>query len=250
MSEAYEAVAWRIHTWRAQGRNAFELRAAVEKIISQIDGWSHEIFIITNVCHTWKYVCHNEFESLRAQCFWITRRCSTDLVTWLINLWYDLSKCDMTHQFVVWLIQMWHDSSICDMTYPNVTWLVWWHASSIIQNTCFVWGSAMINLKKKVKHLSHMRQLKKKKRFHVRESAFKLRADVQKFVWHYCGVATISRLLKIIGLFCKRAPEKRQYLQKRPIILRSLLIVATPYPKGLLIWLVVLRCVVGCCSVL
>jgi len=42
-------------------------------------------------------------------------------------------------------------------------------------------------------------------------------------------VATISRLLKIIGLFCK-GPYKRDYiLQKRPTILRSLLIVATPY---------------------
>jgi len=28
------------------------------------------------------------------------------------------------------------------------------------------------------------------------------------------GVATISRLLKIIGLFCKRALEKRQYSAK------------------------------------
>jgi len=39
----------------------------------------------------------------------------------------------------------------------------------------------------------------------------------------------MSRLLKIIGLFCKRPRQKRLYLQKRPIILRSLLIVATPY---------------------
>jgi len=48
------------------------------------------------------------------------------------------------------------------------------------------------------------------------------------------GVATISGLLKITGLFCKRALHKRLYsadyiLQKKPIILRSLLIVATPY---------------------
>jgi len=40
-------------------------------------------------------------------------------------------------------------------------------------------------------------------------------------------VASISRLLKIMGLFCKRAPHN--ILQKRPTILRSLLIVATPY---------------------
>ena len=42
------------------------------------------------------------------------------------------------------------------------------------------------------------------------------------------GVATISRLLKIIGLFCKRALLKRLILQKRPRLLRSLLILATP----------------------
>jgi hypothetical protein len=43
-------------------------------------------------------------------------------------------------------------------------------------------------------------------------------------------VATISRLLKIIGLFCAKEPYKRDnFLQKRPIFLRSLLTVATPY---------------------
>jgi len=43
------------------------------------------------------------------------------------------------------------------------------------------------------------------------------------------GVATIRRRLKIVGLFRKRAPQKRLYCQqKRPVILRSLLIVATP----------------------
>ena len=44
------------------------------------------------------------------------------------------------------------------------------------------------------------------------------------------GGATISRLLKIIRLFCKRAQYKRDgILHKRPVILRSLLIIATPY---------------------
>jgi len=45
----------------------------------------------------------------------------------------------------------------------------------------------------------------------------------------YYGVAMTTRLLKIIGLFYKRAPKKRPYSAlKRPMILRSLLIVATP----------------------
>jgi len=43
------------------------------------------------------------------------------------------------------------------------------------------------------------------------------------------GVATISRLLKIIGLFAEYHLFYRALLQKRPIILRSLLIIATPY---------------------
>jgi len=42
------------------------------------------------------------------------------------------------------------------------------------------------------------------------------------------GVATISRLLKLIVFFAKE-PYKRDYiLQNRPILLRNLLIVATP----------------------
>jgi len=47
---------------------------------------------------------------------------------------------------------------------------------------------------------------------------------------HYCyGVATISRLPKNIGLFCKRALYKDDIVQKRPVVLRSLLIINTPY---------------------
>ena len=43
------------------------------------------------------------------------------------------------------------------------------------------------------------------------------------------GVATIRGLLKITGLFCKRALLKRQYSAKETYNLRSLLIVASPY---------------------
>jgi len=41
-------------------------------------------------------------------------------------------------------------------------------------------------------------------------------------------VATISRLPKITGLFCKRVLSRDFILEKRPTILRSLLIVPTP----------------------
>jgi len=42
------------------------------------------------------------------------------------------------------------------------------------------------------------------------------------------GVATISRLLKIIGLFYRYRLFDRALLQKRPVILKSLLLEATP----------------------
>jgi len=52
------------------------------------------------------------------------------------------------------------------------------------------------------------------------------KSELQSFcIW----VPTISRLLKIICLCCKMPYKRASILQKRPIILRSLLIVATPY---------------------
>ena len=42
------------------------------------------------------------------------------------------------------------------------------------------------------------------------------------------GVASVGRLLKIIGSFAKEPYKRDDILQKRPIILRHLLIVATP----------------------
>jgi len=51
----------------------------------------------------------------------------------------------------------------------------------------------------------------------------------QLFIWRPYGLATISRLLQILCLFCKRANQRDYILLKRPVILRRLLIVATPY---------------------
>ena len=54
-------------------------------------------------------------------------------------------------------------------------------------------------------------------------------SNVKNSIVTWYGVATISRLLKITSLFCRIRLFYRAVLQKRPIILRSLLIVATPY---------------------
>ena len=49
--------------------------------------------------------------------------------------------------------------------------------------------------------------------------------------WYTHGVATISRLLKITGIqvFAKEPYKRDDILRNRPVILRSLLLVATPY---------------------
>ena len=63
------------------------------------------------------------------------------------------------------------------------------------------------------------------------------------FVYMY-GVATISRLLEIIRLLCRIQSLLWALLQKRPVILRSLLIVATPY-----IYLAALQHAIACYGV-
>ena len=60
---------------------------------------------------------------------------------------------------------------------------------------------------------------------------------IYKHTWYYMisykhtwyGVATMSRLLKMIGFFSKEPYQRNDILPKRPMILRSLRIVATPY---------------------
>ena len=48
-------------------------------------------------------------------------------------------------------------------------------------------------------------------------------------IWIRYGVATISRIDKIVGLFCKRALQKRRYSAEETYDLSILLTVATPY---------------------
>jgi len=50
-------------------------------------------------------------------------------------------------------------------------------------------------------------------------------------VWVPYGEASSRGLLKITGLFAKEPFKRDDILQKRPVILRSLQIKATPYRK-------------------
>jgi len=58
-------------------------------------------------------------------------------------------------------------------------------------------------------------------------------ANKMSDVENYYGVATVSRIDKIVGLFCRISSLLWGLLQKRPIILSILLTKATPYWLGL-----------------
>jgi len=161
-----------------------------EWVMSNI--WMSHVAHMNESCHTYEWVISKGSTIVTAQPTLIF----TNMYSRTSYVWHDsfifvtwlIHMCGMTHSYV------WHDSFIC------VTWLI--HTGDMTHS--YVWHDSS--------H-SHTQE-------HVLKNIFSRTCTY--------AVATIGRLLKILGLFCKRAHKRDDILQKRPMIFRSLLIVATP----------------------
>ena len=116
-----------------------------------------------------------------------------------------------------------------------------------------IWSRLTVRTRVKVRGQVNVRarvyviRLKVRRRVKVRTRVNVIQTKCQNTrVWAWISwVATISRLLKLYVSFAKESYKRDYILQKRPRILRSLLIVATPYrieyTCGLSVW----RCEIG-----
>jgi len=149
-------------------------------------------------------------------------------VWWLIHMCDDSIICVMTHSYVWWLIDM-CDELFCEREYRALTYNRFCGAatmSRILKNISFECKRDLLTNKREL--FTRKRELFTRKR-----DLFTHKKGLSKCnlpMWN--GVATISKILKNVGLQCKRALQNRPILCKRPFFSRILLIVATPFHIG------------------
>jgi len=102
---------------------------------------------------------------------WMSHVTYEEVMSHMSHVTHAACMWNMTPSNLAWLTHMWHDSLLRDMTHSCVTWLT------------PVW------------HVSRMCDM-----------------TLLCMTWLFCyGVALVSRIYKIIGLFCQRALLKRRY---------------------------------------
>ena len=144
---------------------------------------------LTRAWHDW-FMCHT-----RLYLTWRIHVWHDMFIRDVTDIWHDSFVRDVTHPYVTRLIHMWHDASIFDMTHSCVTcsfvtWFAYIGHDSFVRDMTHSYVTRLI-------HMWHERF-----KFSILK-VFNPTLALVRNATYSDGVATISRLLKIIGLFCR-----------------------------------------------
>jgi len=167
-------------------------------------------------CHIW--MSHVTYEKVMSQMY---ESCHI----WMSHVPSNLThlKCDMSPVTYVWVMSHTNESSHCWMghvTYESVTWHMSESCHICMSHVTYEWAMWHMNKSCHI-WMSHVT-------YEWVTYGWVMSHD-STYVWY--RVATISRLLNKKVSFAEYSLFYRALLQKRPMFLGSLLIVATSYPS-------------------